>query len=218
VDRGPKVTFYGQNLKILNPVLYAEVRKQSEDPLEGRATIFTNKLDPDIREQLMEALVLLNKMPAPGSVEENDAMNKVILDKATRQAKLVADKNAAIARLDEYGRVRGLLPSDKNVREITHFIETSSYIPENERGLWTPKAIDLAVSALSRLNHLEFGKVETAPAPPPVQEPTITLPDGSKQLPLGTTPARHHSIAQLRDLDARERAARGRGGWHGAKF
>lgn len=118
-----------------------------------------------------------------------------------------------------YGRVRGLLPSDQNIREITNFIDTSSYIPENERGLWNVKNVDLAINALSRLGFLEFGKLATpAAAPPPVQEPAITLADRSKQLPLGTTPARHHSIAQLRDLDARERAVRGRGGWHGAKF
>ena len=112
---GPKVTFWGQNLKLLNPVLFANVSKQSGDPLEGRVTLYVNKLDDDIKEQLMESLVLLGKMPAPGSMEEHNAMTEAIMDGAVREAeaknKAKAIQEAAVARLDEYQRTQGLQPT-----------------------------------------------------------------------------------------------------------
>jgi hypothetical protein len=100
---GPKVTFCGRNLKLLSPALHANVGKQAGgNPLpDGLVTIFTDRLDPDIRESLAEALVLMSKMPAPGSMEEHNAVEKATLDSAVRAAKVQAQWQA----LEESGKL-----------------------------------------------------------------------------------------------------------------
>jgi hypothetical protein len=101
-----------------------------------------------------------------------------------------------------------------NAEHIKNWLET------NTKGYSSVANIDAAISILGPkgTNLLTWRK----PAPtPPAQEATETpdtCKDGKPQLPLGTQPQRHHSIEQLRDLDRRERAARGRSGWHGARF
>jgi hypothetical protein len=200
-SQGPKVSFWGKNLKILNPTLFANVSRRSGNPLEGHMTLYANQLDPDLLEQLVESLPLLAKMPPPGSVEEHNVMNKALLDDATRLAKVIADKDAAIARLEEYNSVRGLLPSDENVRLLTAQLDATE---------WSSAGVDAAVKALT-------GRLEYYKAPPPPQPKPLS--DGSQPLPLGTTPQRHHTIAQLRDLDQRERAGRRRqAGTFASKF
>jgi hypothetical protein len=184
---GPKVSFWGRNLKLLSPMLFADVRNQSGNSLDGYVTIYINSLDPDTRDQLMESLVLMGKMPQPGSMEEHELMNKTLIDDAARKGKIVADRQAAIDRLEQYNSVRGLLPSDHNVKLLTAQLDATE---------WSSAGVDAAVKALT-------GRLEYKPAPP---QPVLS--NGEPQLPLGTTPTRHHSIAQLRDLDARERAAR----------
>jgi hypothetical protein len=94
-------------------------------------------------------------------------INKADMNNAARQSAKIAEKNAAIARLDQFQR-EGLVPSDKNVREITNFIDTSFSLPENLRGRWTVQTVDLAVQYLGREGHLEFRKPEPAqPVAPP---------------------------------------------------
>ena len=151
------------------------------------------------------------------AMDQNEIYNKAVMNNAARQSKAIAEKNAAVARLEQYQREQGLVPSDKNIREITNFIESSFSLPQELRGRWTVCAVDFAVNHLSKEGRLEFRKSETA-APVVEQPAAVILSDGSRQLPLGTIPSSRHSVVQLRDLDQRERAARGRGGWHGAKF
>ena len=201
----PKVTFWGQNLKLLNPVLFANVSKQSGDPLEGRVTLYVNKLDDDIKEQLMESLVLLGKMPAPGSMEEHNAMTEAIMDGAVREAeaknKAKAIQEAAVARLDEYQRTQGLQPTESNTNQITAYIQ--NYL----RGYWSVATVDEAVRYLTRHGKLTFQKnapVAVVPAAP--TETLVRLSDGSMQLPLDKPIPKSASVEQCRDFLARVRA------------
>lgn len=151
-------------------------------------------------------------MVEPGSMEENEAMNKVIMDEAVREAEVKARKKALQDSGDEqlrFYQAAGLADTERNSTLISEHIRRNS-------GVYCAATVKSAVeNCRPNLNWVKVAPpVVAAPAPPPA----ATLSDGSKQLPLGTTPARHHSIAQLRDLDGRERAAHGRGGWHGAKF
>jgi hypothetical protein len=197
---GPKVTFWGQNLKILNPTLFANVSKQSGNSLDGHVTIFTNTLDPDIREQLMESLVLLGKMPAPGSMAEHEAMNKAIMDDVDRQGKVIADKNAAIARLDEYEKIQGLVPSDQNTQLITQYIE------QHLRGYWSVATVDEAVRYYTRHGRLQFQKNAPPATPAAPAETLVKLSDGSLQLPLDKPVPRNATVTQAKDyLGARPR-------------
>jgi hypothetical protein len=205
VDQGPKVTFNGTNLRLLNPSLFANVSKLTGDPLQGRVTIPLNKLDPDLRDQLLEAIPLLAKMPEPGSIEEHNARNKAILDETARNAEIAAQQKALKDSGDEQlqiYRAAGLADTERNSRLLTEHIRGNS-------GIYCAVTVRAAVEGCRQ--NLDWVKVAPpAAAPAPAPEPTITLSDGSNQLPLGTIPQRHHTIAQLRDLDARERAARGR--------
>jgi hypothetical protein len=201
---GPKVTFWGQNLKLLNPTLFANVRNQSGDPLEGHVTIYTNKLDPDIREQLMESLVLLGKMPAPGSLAEHEAMNKAILDDATRrqaeEAQRKALEDSGHAQLAAYKKV-GLLDTKRNAEIIR------DAIARHDRGIFCSISVRNAVEA--ERSNLSWGKVEApAPvaAPPAPAEPQVRLSDGSMSLPLDKPVPKSASVEQARDWLARTRA------------
>ena len=204
------VTFNAAKLAVLSPSLWKEIN--SWVPLKGQRIVTTNKLPQDLQERLAEALPLLSKMAEPGSMEENEAFNKAQLDIAVREAneraRLKALQDSGDEQLRLY-RAAGLADTERNSRLITEHIRKNS-------GVYCAATVKAAVEGCrSNLNWVKVAPpVVAAPAPPPA----ATLSDGSKQLPLGTTPARHHSIAQLRDLDARERAARGRGSWHGAKF
>ena len=203
---GPKVTFWGQNLKLLNPVLFANVSKQSGDPLQGRVTLYTDKLDPDICEQLMESLPLLGKMPAPGSMEEHEAMNKAIMDEAARNAEAEAKRKAAEdgghAQLAAYKKV-GLLDTKRNADIILDAIS------RRDKGIFCSTSVRNAVEA--ERSNLSWGKVEapapvvTAPAAP--VETLGTLPDGSRQLSLTAPVPRSATVAQAKDWLARTRAA-----------
>jgi hypothetical protein len=130
------------------------------------------------------------------------------------------DKQAAIARLDEYERARGLIASDKNIAAITDFIQNSDEL-KGSKGRWSVATVDVAVAFLGPrgTNVLEFvtPKALQSSTPSSTPLPPEYLPNGEERLPLGTVPQRHHSVAQLKDLDARQRATRGysRDGWHG---
>jgi hypothetical protein len=200
---GPKVNFYGRNLKLLNPALFANVSKQSGDPLEGYVTLRTNSLDPDIREQLMESLVLMGKMPAPGSMEEHEAMNRALIDEGARKGeaenKAKAIQAAVVARLDTYQREEGLQPSDANVAAITAYIQ--NYL----RGQWRVETVNEAVRYLTRHGKLTYQKTPVVTAPAEPTEVLVTLSDGSKQLPLDKPVPRSATVAQAKDYLARAR-------------
>ena len=204
---GPKVTFWGQNLKLLNPVLFANVRKQSGDPLQGR----DNPLTPTssiltLSEQLIESLPLLGKMPAPGSMEEHEAMNKAIMDEAARNAEARSQAQAAEdgghAQLAAYKKV-GLLDTKRNADIILDAIS------RRDKGIFCSTSVRNAVEAES--SNYQWGKVEapapvvTAPAAP--VETLGAFPDGSRQLSLTAPVPRSATVAQAKDWLARTRAA-----------
>ena len=114
----------------------------------------------------------------------------------------------------EWCRTGRLEDSKANSEYIRQWLE------KNVKGYISVDAINTAIDCLGPrgTNVLTWRKPSpTPPAPKPTETPD-TCKDGKPQLPLGTQPQRHHSIEQLRDLDRRERAARGRGGWHGVRF
>jgi hypothetical protein len=134
-------------------------------------------------------------------------------ERAEQDRKALADKQAGIARLLEWSESGGLEDTKANSNHITNWLR------DNTKGYISAKNIDVAISILGPKGKsvLTWHKPKSTP-PLPKTEPTELLGNGEVRLPLGTTPSSRHSITQLRDLDARERAAKGRGGWHGAKF
>jgi hypothetical protein len=132
-------------------------------------------------------------------------------------AQLVRDRNAAIERLGEWEKA-GLLNIQENANAIDTFIRTSPELKGVNK--FTPQTVDVAISFLGPKgsNVLQWAAPPTTvtlTSPEPV---VAYLPNGEVQLPIGTQPTRSHSIHQLRDLDKRERAARGpvKTGWHAA--
>jgi hypothetical protein len=124
------------------------------------------------------------------------------------QQKLEADKLAAVARLEQYEREQGLVSSEKNIREIRNFIESSSSLDERLRGKWTPISVDLAVRYLAKDGKLEFRRKATpaqpaAPAEP--QEVLGKLPDGSTQLSLSKPCPHNATVEQAKDYLRRVR-------------
>jgi hypothetical protein len=208
-------SFYPKNLRVLNPTLFANVAKVFPfEDVTALATIDLMRLDEDIRTDLASVLPLLGKMPAPGSVEENTAFNNAQIDIARRnaeeEAKRQALEDSGHAQINAYRKV-GLQDTPRNAEIIRTAIENRG------RGIFCSTSVRNAVEA--ERSNLEWGKpVSAAPVAPPPQ-PVELLPSGEPRLPLGTIPARHHSIAQLRDLDARQRASRSRhAGTFGARF
>src|SRR6266851_3415760 len=65
----------------------------------------------------------------------------------------------------------------------------------------------LSSSEVKRLE-LQWGAppVPAAPTPTPVEPEPVFLSDGSEQLPIDAIPGTKHTVIQLRDLDARQRA------------
>ena len=117
-------------------------------------------------------------------------------------AQRVKNQEEGQAQLDAY-RAAGLLDTPENAKLITDWIE------QNAKGIFAGASVRSAIEF--QRAQLRWKKQEpVAPAPSTPKEPLVNPPDGSIRLPLGTSPARHHTIVQLRDLDQRERAARGR--------
>jgi hypothetical protein len=134
-------------------------------------------------------------------------------EQGRKDAQRKSDEAAGLARLLEWAE-KGLLEDTKaNSEHIRDWLET------NVQGYISVANIDAAISILGPKGKsvLTSHKPKSTP-PPPKTEPAELLGNGEVRLPLGTTPSSRHSVTQLRDLDARERAAKGRGGWHGAKF
>jgi hypothetical protein len=203
------VKFYGANLKILNRELFNRVVNQTSDSLTGYVAIDINKLDEETRGELAAALPLMGKMVPPGSMEENEQYNRAVMDVATRKARQEAQIAEGDAMVQAYVK-QGLIVNDRNKALLTEHIQKNS-------GIFCAASVRAAVEG-ERAN-LQWNKVEKPATPQQPAEPLVTLSDGSKQLPLNTTPAKHHTIAQLRDLDARQCARRSRhAGTFGARF
>lgn len=199
------VTFWGRNLRVLNEDLFQRVATQSGNPLDGHVKLDVNLLDETTKAELMAALPLMGKMAAPGSMREHEERNKAIQDETARLGQIAARqkalKDSGDQQLAAYQKQQGLLDSKKNADILREAIL------RRDRGVFCATSVRNQVEA-ERAN-LEWGKVAPpAAAPAPAVEPTITLSDGSKQLPLGTVPNRSHTITQLKDLDARQRAAK----------
>jgi hypothetical protein len=210
--------FYLENLRYLDVDLANRVAGlvEKQEDGSGRVRIDASILDETTKAEFLNSLPLLGRMKAPTNLmAQHQLYQKAVDADIAEQGRRIKEKNAAIARLEQYG-AQGLLPSDKNVREITNYIDTR--LPEKLRGRWTVQTVEVAVGYLTQEGQLEYKKPEPVAAPTPAT-PTVTLSDGTPQLQLGTTPARHHSILQLRDLDQRERTARGRAqGTFGSRF
>jgi hypothetical protein len=92
----------------------------------------------------------------------------------------------------------------------------TDWIVGNAKGIFGKATVIGAVE--NQRNRLRWKPVNQPPATPPKPPRADLLPNGEPRLPLSTTPSSRHSVTQLRDLDTRERAAKGRSSWHGAKF
>jgi hypothetical protein len=119
-----------------------------------------------------------------------------------RELKKVEDRKAGIARLLEWSKTGGLEDTKSNSELIVN------WLGENAKSYVSVGNIDAAIAVLR--SQLTWVKEATPAVVPTLVQPAETLSDGTKRLPLGTTPSPRHSLVQLRDLDQRERAARGR--------
>jgi hypothetical protein len=146
-----------------------------------------------------------------------EAEQKAELEK---QAQIIRDRNAAIARLDWYEKERGLVNNQHNADAINDWIMNAEEL-KGAKGCFNPQTIDIAISFLGKKgsNVLQWQVPKPATPPPPAAPAGVlgTCSDGLPELPLNTIPARHHSVAQLKNLDQRQRKARGpvKNGWHG---
>ena len=125
-----------------------------------------------------------------------------VLPSVSTKAEQRAQTNqaAAEARLSEYFSL-GLDPGSTNQQT---FIEW-----HRQRGLqFSASTVDRAVAELGP--KLQWQTETAASEAPEPTETSGTLPDGSKQLSLGTTPSRSHTSAQLKDwLRRTSKAAKG---------
>jgi hypothetical protein len=119
----------------------------------------------------------------------------------TVQQKREADKEAALARLVQYTKERGLLDAPSNGHAVRDWID------KNAKGYWSVAAVDAAISILGpRGTNTLLWAVPKAPEPPPVvEEPVRYLESGEPELSLdaGESEMRAASIQQLRDLSRR---------------
>jgi hypothetical protein len=142
-----------------------------------------------------------------------DAMNRADIAAGARQAGREAQRQKneqeGQAQLRAY-YAAGLEDCKENADLLT------DWIVENAKGIFGKATVIGAVE--NQRNRLRWKPINQPPTTPPKPPPAHLLPNGDPRLPLGTTPSSRHSITQLRDLDACERATKGRGGWHGAKF
>jgi hypothetical protein len=221
----PNTKFHSGILRKLFPRLADRLKAELADSWQEDSWVFINihALPMLVEKELREALPECAKVPNPDvppappddSMQKHAEYEKKIAADIAAQGKVIAEKNAAIARLDEHSRVNNLQPSDENIRLIKDFIDNSPKLPEHFRGRWTVQTVDLAVSFLK--DKLEYGKAE--PVAPVVAPPELTiLSDGSKQLPLNTVPAHHHTVVQLRDLSKRRGEGQSRPGWSSARL
>ena len=171
-----------------------------------------------VEQELRKALPELEKAPeyAPKpdtSMQENAEYNRKVMEDVAKQGAIIKRQQEIIdsghAQMALYQKI-GLVDNQRNSDLIAEHIR-------NNGGIFCAVSVRAAVESCRQ--NLVWKKVEPpTEAPPPPSEQDL-LPNGEPRLKLGTTPNRHHSIAQLRDLDARERKTRGRQqGTFGSKF
>lgn len=211
---GPLVTFNAAKLAVLSPSLWKEINAWV--PLKGKRLVATRALPLHLQESLAEALPLLAKMVEPGSVEENEAMNKAILDDATRRQAEEAQHQAVIdggnAQLAAYQKV-GLADTERNAKII------QDAIARRDKGVFCSVSVRNAVEA--ERSNLEWVKVAATPAATPVPPaPVDLLPNGEPVLPLDADAyqMRKASTEQLRDLSRRRGEGQSRHGWSSARL
>jgi hypothetical protein len=137
---------------------------------------------------------------------------------------LVAEESlrAGYARIDEYVATENLQDNTANGSAILGYIRDHKLavsVFSVEQAVEVLRA-ELAWKAKPVVPPPSVAPTPAAPAaPPPPAEVLKTLADGTVSLPLGTRPTKHHSVLQLRDLDAKERASRPRpSAWHSTTF
>jgi hypothetical protein len=120
--------------------------------------------------------------------------------KAALDAAKLEDKQRVegLRRLEQYEKEGIILGTQGNADQIGNYLASNGL-------LISAKTVDAAIQALS--DSLE--RPEEVP---------VFLGDGTRQLPIDTVPNHQFSVAQLADLDKRQRALKGRGDWHGAAF
>jgi hypothetical protein len=155
--------------------------------------------------------IVSQQPPVP---EYKDTFNEEMAALARKEGQRIRDGKEASARIEQW-KSQGLQDTATNAQILTDWLD------KNVKGYVSAGGIDAAVAkeGARGTNRLTWRKPTPAPRPPKPVEVLEPLPNGEQQLPLNSVPARHHSVAQLRDLDARQRAARGHsGGWYGTKF
>ena len=173
------MTFNAAKLAVLSPSLWKEINAWV--PLKGKRLVATRALPLHLQESLAEALPLLAKMVEPGSVEENEAMNKAILDDATRRQAEEAQHQAVIdggnAQLAAYQKV-GLADTERNAKII------QDAIARRDKGVFCSVSVRNAVEA--ERSNLEWVKVAATPAATPVPPaPVDLLPNGEPVISAG---------------------------------
>ena len=150
-------------------------------------------------------------------MQKNIEYNRRIQEDVQKQSKQIEQRNAAIARLQQYEREQGLLNTQVNQEIINKFLVEAPELAEWRRkgSILSPEIIDAAIKWLRP--KLQWKQAEP---PKPAAPEKVPLADGTEQLPLGIAPSYKHSKVQLADLASREAQAksRNRHGWHGAKF
>jgi hypothetical protein len=200
-----------QRLKSTSAHLY-KIASQFLDPKTGQPIGGSAHLPLDVADRLEQWLTSENR-------KDVERMQQEEMRQIQEQGKGIEDRNAAIARLGEWEK-RGLLNTEANADAINNFILTSDEL-QTAKGKFTPETIDVALAFLGPKgrNVLQWAspKSVTPPQPETPTEVLGTCSDGLAELPLRAVPQRHHSVAQLKNLDKRQREARGKtsDGWHG---
>lgn len=211
---GRSFSFWWRNLEVSNKDLANRVLSEVGTLTEGakgpgHVRVPLYELTEATRDELWAELPFLSKMKAPGAnaMAESQKMDEIIIADATREAKIRNDNDAGLARLKEWGATGLLEDTPTNAAAIQQWLEN------NVRGYMSVAGVDAAIANLGPKGTNVLTWRKPAPPAPVVQEPVetlATLSDGTKQLKLGTVPTRSHTITQLRDLDQRERVARGK--------
>ncbi len=127
-------------------------------------------------------------------------------ENAEKSERVRKDKAEGLARLDDWVS-QGLENTQANADIVRDWLN------KNANGYLSAQNVDACI--LNVRASLTFRKPEPpksaapAPAVPPPAPPAVRLlSDGSQELPIDTVPSSRYTVAQLRDLDARQREAR----------
>jgi hypothetical protein len=196
-----------ERIKTADSMLYRAIALRIRE--DGSTQLTTNQIE-QLEAFLTREAQAQERAESDAELARLKALEAAEIEVNTREAKVKADAQAAIARLNQYEVEQGLLSSDKNVAAIRNFIETSETLG-TLKGHWTPATVDNAIAYLSRDGRLEFAKKEASkPVAPPL--PVNLLPNGEPELPLNADAftMKNASVTQLRDLSKRRGEGRAR--------